>query len=608
MHSLIHNVPQYPDIPEAPVALAVLEIPCYRPPRLLVELTPWPEVFFGNLADLLSAPFHRRRPLLLTSSPAPFWTDVFVNRRLPIWPFRQSALYHLFIVAALWGLSHTLLQRPKVEAISPFTNTELTYYPVSEYLPPIDGGNLRARTARHGRPAYARQRIVSLPPHPDNVSQTIIAPSPLTIRHNVSLPNLVAWTETPVAPAPVVNGTPRLIAPANLLAVAPPPQIKREQWKLLAAQAQAVPPSPYPLQRKAPGMVPLDPVAPPPDTHASAKLPPLPVAAAVPPVPEMSARRTGAMNIAQVNSGIQPRLPVPEQQARWIRTGARASGHAKPDAEVAAPALPAGGSLTQSIKNIVVLGVNPVMPSGPIAVPQGNRRGEFMAGPEGTPGAPGTPEIRGGGTADGSEGKNSPLNGIMVAAGPVNPGPMAASGPVSAPAMSASRMGSSNALLAAMRPVRAADIARQTRPGMVSPAAGSKLEAAVFGPKKYYSMTLNMPNFTSAGGSWIIRFAELNQSHDHTDVTAPVATVKVDPAYPEGMREEGKEGVVVLYAVIHANGTVGDVRVLRSVNDRLDASARTALLKWHFQPGTKNGNAVDLEAVVQIPFKAHASF
>jgi TonB family protein len=167
-------------------------------------------------------------------------------------------------------------------------------------------------------------------------------------------------------------------------------------------------------------------------------------------------------------------------------------------------------------------------------------------------------------------------------------------------------MGSSNALLAAMRPMRATDIARQTRPGTAYSAATPKLEEAVFGLKKYYSMTLNMPNFTSAGGSWIIRFAELNQSHDRSDVTAPVATVKVDPAYPEQMREEGKEGVVVLYAVIRADGTVGDVRVLRSVNDRLDASARAALMKWHFQPGTKNGNAVDLEAVVRIPFKARS--
>jgi periplasmic protein TonB len=64
------------------------------------------------------------------------------------------------------------------------------------------------------------------------------------------------------------------------------------------------------------------------------------------------------------------------------------------------------------------------------------------------------------------------------------------------------------------------------------------------------------------------------------------------------------EGTVVLRAVIHSDGSVGDVRVLQSVNDDLDENARTALEKWHFRPGTKNGSPVDIEAVVRIPFRA----
>ena len=52
-----------------------------------------------------------------------------------------------------------------------------------------------------------------------------------------------------------------------------------------------------------------------------------------------------------------------------------------------------------------------------------------------------------------------------------------------------------------------------------------------------------------------------------------------------------------------ADGSVGEVRVLRGVDDRLDAYARAALTHWRFQPATKNGNAVDLEAVVAIPFR-----
>jgi TonB family protein len=585
-------------------------------PKFLVDLPPWPDVFFGNLADLLNTPLRRRRPKPLTVCPAPFWPDVFVNRRLAFAPFRQSALYHFFLVVMLWGLSHTALFRPRIKPVgSLFENTEAVYFPVSEYLPPLNGGSLRASVERKGRPAYARQRIVSLPLHPDNLSQTIIAPSLSMIHQDVPLPNIVAWNEAPVPPAPMVKGTPHLLLPPILQAVAPPPQIRREPGQApLAAQVQAVPPPPNQLRRRTLDLLPAkqDPLAPPPETHA-ARLPALPLAAAAPPLPEITGRPTGGLILARLTPEITPRL-APEQQARWIKTGARDPGRADlgPPAGVTVPALPAGGSPGQALKSIVALGLNPVMPSGPISVPQGNRRGEFMAGPEGKPGAPGTPEIHGGGPAKDpgsqSAGKDSPLEGIMVAAGAVNPGPVAVSGPAPQPALPAARTVSSNLLLAAMRPVRATEIARQTRPGSASPENTAKIEDTVFGPKKYYSMTLNMPNFTSAGGSWIIRFAELKLNGGHGDVTAPVATVKVDPAYPEELREQGREGVVVLYAIIRADGSVDEVRVLRGVNARLDASARAALMKWHFQPGTKGGSAVDLEAVVQVPFKARTGF
>ena len=48
---------------------------------------------------------------------------------------------------------------------------------------------------------------------------------------------------------------------------------------------------------------------------------------------------------------------------------------------------------------------------------------------------------------------------------------------------------------------------------------------------------------------------------------------------------------------------VGDVRVLDGFDARLDENARLALEKWKFRPGTRNGVAVDVEAVVRVPFK-----
>ncbi len=154
--------------------------------------------------------------------------------------------------------------------------------------------------------------------------------------------------------------------------------------------------------------------------------------------------------------------------------------------------------------------------------------------------------------------------------------------------------------MASLERSRAADLARRLSPASLD--APGRIEDKVFGSKRFYSMTLNMPNLTSAGGSWIIRFAELDETSIKGDVTAPQAMLKVDPAYPAELMRDHIEGTVTLYAVIHKDGTVGEVRVLRGVEERLDQNAKVALSRWKFHPATKNGSAVELEAVVQIPF------
>ena len=135
----------------------------------------------------------------------------------------------------------------------------------------------------------------------------------------------------------------------------------------------------------------------------------------------------------------------------------------------------------------------------------------------------------------------------------------------------------------------------------------------MFGNRKIYSMSLNMPNLNSAGGSWIIRFAAIkaesassnpaSASAASDDLTSPVATSKVDPAYPLELMRQNVGGTVILYAVIHADGTVGNVRVLRSVDERIDRFASAAIAKWRFQPAAKNGTPVDVEATFWIPFR-----
>jgi protein TonB len=116
-------------------------------------------------------------------------------------------------------------------------------------------------------------------------------------------------------------------------------------------------------------------------------------------------------------------------------------------------------------------------------------------------------------------------------------------------------------------------------------------------------MTLNMPNLNSAGGSWVIRFAESKENGPKADLTAPVAVHKVDPAYPLELMRQNVAGTVTLQAVIAADGSVDKVQVLQGVDSRLDTYACEALRHWHFFPATRNGNPVDLDAVVVIPFR-----
>ena len=116
-------------------------------------------------------------------------------------------------------------------------------------------------------------------------------------------------------------------------------------------------------------------------------------------------------------------------------------------------------------------------------------------------------------------------------------------------------------------------------------------------------MTLNVPNLNSASGSWVIHFAEIEGTSEKGELIAPLAMQEVDPGYPLELMRHNVQGTVTLYAVIRSDGTVGQVRVLNSVDDRLDDYACTALSRWKFQPAMKNGNPVALEAVVTIPFK-----
>ena len=85
----------------------------------------------------------------------------------------------------------------------------------------------------------------------------------------------------------------------------------------------------------------------------------------------------------------------------------------------------------------------------------------------------------------------------------------------------------------------------------------------------------------------------------------PVLVLRVDPIYPEAARRIHSEGVVVLEAVISANGVVEEARVIHSANPLLDASALRAVEQWRYRPAKLNGRAVRVALTVTVRFSLH---
>jgi protein TonB len=87
-------------------------------------------------------------------------------------------------------------------------------------------------------------------------------------------------------------------------------------------------------------------------------------------------------------------------------------------------------------------------------------------------------------------------------------------------------------------------------------------------------------------------------------VTAPRLIEDVKPRYsPEAMQAK-IQGSVSLEAVVQADGTVGEVRVTRSLDPKfgLDDEAVSCLKKWRFKPGMKDGVAIAVLVEVQMSF------
>ena len=77
---------------------------------------------------------------------------------------------------------------------------------------------------------------------------------------------------------------------------------------------------------------------------------------------------------------------------------------------------------------------------------------------------------------------------------------------------------------------------------------------------------------------------------------------RFEPAYPEAARRANLQGVVVLDAVIAADGTVVNIHP-RSGPDALISSAMDAARWWRFRPYRVRGEPTAVETTLSVEFR-----
>jgi TonB family protein len=552
------------------VARARVRLPAGRPPQLDIA---WGS-FHQGIGSSLS--------VLVSKSPVPkkftiegFFKYCWIEGKLP-----RRAL----VAAALWHLVFFVMPFPQFPATphhnSSFDNVELSWSGPINDLPLL---NMQApkpkptpRASPRGEPEkplpsegadafHPRQHIFSDPVHPNHPRQTLInsAAPPEAPKILPNLPNIVQIQELP--------------GPAR-----PHLEISKEALEKL-----------HPKQRRVATVT----DAPPPE------------------VPVFEQKPGELAMIASPNAPARPKLELNTGAAPRIAQKAQA-GDAGPAPEVGATELAGANG---NAATLIALAAMPAPPA-PVAPPQGNLAARVSISPEGK--QPGVP----GGSPKGIPGENGAAGGAPSGGGGTGGGNSAGSNGIDVsirggnPPTNKGVSGLGGAakittppphtLITRPEPHAAADdeSSRNGPPNFTALPPGAKPEQ-ILSSKKIYKMQIDMPNLNSATGSWILNFAELRVNSDgphvtSSDLSGPAPIRKVDPKYPPTLINEHVEGEVVLYAVIRRDGSVDSIQLVRGIDEQLDENAMKALSQWKFRPATRQGEPVELEAIVHIPFHA----
>jgi len=429
----------------------------------------------------------------------------------------------------------------------------------------------------------AKQAIVSSPKNAPKRKQVVVTEAPAIDLPALDLPNLIAVKLPPkqfTTPPDLVKPGPPEIKLLEAPETSDVPTQELDAAQLPVARLPARPYIPPPTVARIPAKIEALTEAPKYDAQAApvTKIPAvrLPSRAYVPPPPQAPppVRRIAAAAEAPamaMEATLQAPVPEVKLPARAYRPPPPPSTTPRSKPSIAPPPIdgPAGDV------TIAVAGLNPA--TIPVKLPAASSPAQFSAGPTPRPD---------GATSEGT-GK-----GIVV------PDLYAHAGSETKPdllAIAVAPPTPSHRLPAAT--FSTSTVAREgaTR---VSNAPDSR-----FNGRDVYMMAIQMSNLTSYSGSWLMWYADRAAREDHADpISPPVPHRKVDPKYSPAAQADHVEGRVQLYCVVGRDGNVSSIELLRGADERLNRSAEEALSKWEFYPATRDGQPVDVDVVVEIPF------
>lgn len=85
-------------------------------------------------------------------------------------------------------------------------------------------------------------------------------------------------------------------------------------------------------------------------------------------------------------------------------------------------------------------------------------------------------------------------------------------------------------------------------------------------------------------------------------IEQPAVVHRIEPAYPQTLLRMHKEGIVILQALITANGDIQKIEILKSDHPLFSQSAINAVSQWKYRPARLRGKPVAVYFTVTVVF------